>query len=127
MSTEVVELPLFPLGTVLFPAGELSLRIFEPRYVDMVSRCGREQTGFVVVAIKDGHEVGQPATPYAVGTEVQIVDWDSESNGLLLLLCKGLSKVSIARSWLQDDGLLVGEVQRHAPEPEVPVAAESQY
>ena len=39
-----VELPLFPLSSVLFPGGNLALRIFEPRYLDLVRRCGR--TGF---------------------------------------------------------------------------------
>ena len=57
MNAEVRELPLFPLNTVLFPAGPLPLRIFEPRYLDMISRCLREQTGFAVVLIGEGAEV----------------------------------------------------------------------
>ena len=60
-------LPLFPLQTVLFPGGELGLRIFEPRYLDMIARAMREASSFGVVAIRDGTEVG-PADFYAVGT-----------------------------------------------------------
>lgn len=125
--SDAPQLPVFPLGTVLFPGGELSLRIFEPRYVDMVSRCGREGTGFVVAAIEQGREVGDPATPFNVGTEVHIVDWDQEDSGLLLIRCKGAHKVTITRSWVLEDGLRMGEVQRHAPEPALPVQAKDQH
>ena len=55
-------LPLFPLGTVLFPGADLSLRIFEPRYLDLVRACCRDDSGFGVCAILAGHEVGAPAT-----------------------------------------------------------------
>ena len=58
MNAEVRELPLFPLNAVLFPGGPLPLRIFEPRYLDMVSRCMREQSGFAVVLLGEGEEVG---------------------------------------------------------------------
>ena len=52
------EMPLFPLGTVLFPGGALALKIFEPRYLDMVSACLRHQRLFGVCLIKQGQEVG---------------------------------------------------------------------
>ena len=54
--SNAVELPLFPLRSVLFPGGVLPLRIFEPRYVDMIGRCMREQKGFGIVLIRDGQE-----------------------------------------------------------------------
>ena len=53
MSTPI-EIPLFPLGTVLFPGGPLPLRIFETRYIDLVRRCMRDGTGFGVVLIREG-------------------------------------------------------------------------
>ena len=53
-----MEVPLFPLHTVLFPGGPLPLRIFEPRYVDMVSRCMKDDVPFGVVLIREGAEVG---------------------------------------------------------------------
>ena len=59
-------IPLFPLKTVLFPGGVLPLRIFEPRYLDMVSDCLKDETGIGVVLIRDGSEVGKAAdTHYA--------------------------------------------------------------
>lgn len=117
-------LPVFPLGTVVFPEGHLPLRIFEPRYVDMISRCTRENIGFVVVAIKEGREAGDPATPYEIGTEVRISDWDQDDNGLLLIDCIGVAKLALLDSWLQDDGLRLAQVQRFPPEPTMPVPAE---
>jgi Lon protease-like protein len=105
-------LPLFPLGTVLFPAGPLALRIFEPRYVDMVSRCLRESTGFVVVLLVEGQQAGGGAlTTAATGTEAEIVDFDRLDDGLLGLTCVGRQRTRIVRAWRQDDGLNVGEVE----------------
>ena len=51
-------IPLFPLNTVLFPGGPLKLRIFEPRYVDMVGRCMRAEEEFGVAMIVEGNEAG---------------------------------------------------------------------
>jgi len=56
-------LPLFPLGAVLFPGGELALRVFEVRYLDMVRKCQRAAAPFGVVALRAGHEVRQAARP----------------------------------------------------------------
>ena len=67
------ELPLFPLKTVLFPGGPLALRVFEPRYLDMVARCMRGSNRFGVVAIREGEEVGA-ASLYSMGTTAEIVE-----------------------------------------------------
>lgn len=125
--SDVRELPVFPLGTILFPEGKLSLRIFEPRYVDMVARCGREGIGFVVVAIKEGREAGEPAIPYSVGTEVRLENWDTDENGLLMIECLGVAKVSIKNSRLLEDGLRMAEVTSLASEPERSVEAKDQH
>lgn len=66
-------LPLFPLGTVLFPGGRLPLRLFEPRYLELLSDLSRRPEGdrrFGVVAIRRGHEVGDERLPEfeSVGT-----------------------------------------------------------
>ena len=55
--------PIFPLGTVLFPGGVLPLRIFEVRYVEMAKACLKEGTPFGVCLIREGTEVGTPAVP----------------------------------------------------------------
>ena len=54
MNTAVSSLPLFPLRSVLFPGGELGLRVFEPRYLRMVRDCARNQTPFAIALLRDG-------------------------------------------------------------------------
>ena len=104
------DLPLFPLNTVLFPGGELSLRIFEARYLDLVSECSRNGRGFGVCLILDGQEVGAPALPAAIGCEARIVDFSSTANGLLVLSLRGARRFRVERSRVRDNGLIVGEV-----------------
>ena len=52
-------LPLFPLGTVLFPGGLLPLQIFEVRYLDMIGKAIKAGTPFGVVSLTEGREVRQ--------------------------------------------------------------------
>ncbi len=87
--TVPVEIPLFPLGTVLFPGGPLPLRIFETRYVDLVSRCLRDGSGFGAVLIREGMEAGGPALTYDVGTYARIVDFSQQPDGLLGIRATG--------------------------------------
>ncbi|HYD79224.1 MAG TPA: LON peptidase substrate-binding domain-containing protein [Paucimonas sp.] len=82
-------LPLFPLNTVLFPDGILPLRVFEARYIDMVSECMRNNAPFGVVLIKSGTEVGAAAVPEAVGCLAYITQWDMADLGVLMLKTKG--------------------------------------
>ena len=110
MSAEPRELPLFPLNTVLFPGGPLPLKIFEPRYLDMVSRCLREQSGFVVVMITEGLETAATASFAATGTEAGIVDFDGLEGGLLGISCIGRERVRVLETWREADGLNRGRV-----------------
>lgn len=104
------ELPLFPLGSVLFPGGRLGLRIFEPRYLDMVSRCLREEGTFGICLIRDGSETGPAAQPYDIGTEARIVDWDRNDDGLLGLTVRGERRFRVTTTQVQSDNLLLAEV-----------------
>lgn len=113
-----VELPLFPLGAVLFPGGPLSLRIFEPRYLGMVSRCMREGHGFGVVLIDSGSEVGE-AQFVAIGTLAEIVDWHRRRDGLLGIEAQGRERFRVVRSRRQADGLYVGDLERLPREPKI--------
>lgn len=106
-----MRLPLFPLQTVVFPGGRLPLRIFEQRYLEMVKRAIADDTPFGICAIREGHEVGGDAEPYAVGTLVQIVEWDMPETGIFHILTEGVSRFRIQDSHTQADGLLVGEVE----------------
>ncbi len=82
-------LPLFPLSTVLFPGGQLTLRIFEARYLDLVRECSRSGDGFGVCTVLEGSEVGSPALPAAVGCEARITDFSTGPDGLLMLSVQG--------------------------------------
>jgi Lon protease-like protein len=111
----VSEVPLFPLRTVLFPGGSLRLRIFEPRYLNLVSRCLREEIGFGVVLIRQGAEVG-PAVTYEVGTLARITDWYTLSDGLLGITALGEERLRIRSSRREADGLVIGDVTMLGPE-----------
>ena len=119
MSAAARELPLFPLNTVLFPGGPLPLRIFETRYVDMVRRCMREETGFGVVLIAEGPEAGGPARFVEVGTEAAIVDFDRLEGGLLGIRCRGRERFRVLESRRAADGLNIGQVLPLAAQPAV--------
>jgi Lon protease-like protein len=118
------ELPLFPLRTVLFPGGELRLRIFEARYLDMVKQCGRTGSGFGVCLILDGDEVGRPATPAAFGTLARIVDFHADDDGLLGLQVRGECRFHALRTRVRDNGLIVAEIERLPELPPHPVEPE---
>ena len=121
MNAEVRELPLFPLNAVLFPGGPLPLRIFEPRYLDMVSRCMREQTGFAVVLLGEGEEASAVTSFAATGTEARIVDFDRLEGGYLGISCIGRERVRVVEAWREADGLNRGRVLDIAADPVVAV------
>ncbi|QAU24121.1 peptidase S16 [Dyella sp. M7H15-1] len=104
------EIPLFPLSTVLYPGGQLQLRIFEPRYLDMVRECTRAESSFGVCLILDGNEVGAPASPAAVGTLAQITDFNHRADGLLGIVTEGGGRFRVLHTRVRSDGLLRGEV-----------------
>ena len=108
---ETAEIALFPLGTVLFPGGPLPLRIFEPRYLDMVSNCLRRERPFGVCLIRAGSEVGQPADPYRIGTLARIADWDRDDRGLLTIDTVGETRFRVADTRAAPDGLLLGRCE----------------
>ncbi len=103
------------------PGGQLPLRIFEPRYLDMVSECFRQSSHFGVCQIREGSEVGVAAMPYPNGTLVHIVDWDKGSDGLLNVLVEGQQKFSVQSMNVMTDDLLMGEVQLLAAENPCPL------
>ncbi|WP_426687904.1 LON peptidase substrate-binding domain-containing protein [Rhodanobacter ginsengiterrae] len=120
----LIELPLFPLASVLFPGGQLQLRIFEPRYIDLVRECTRYGTGFGVCLILQGHEAGTPAVPAAIGTMARIRDFHADESGLLGIVATGEQRFRVARSRARSDGLLRGEVELWPDEPALPVPVE---
>jgi uncharacterized protein len=115
------ELPLFPLNTVLFPGGPLPLRIFEPRYVDMVRSCMRESAPFGVVLIRAGQEAGAVSSTAEIGTAARIVDFDQMPDGLLGIACVGEQKFRVESRRVQADGLNTGTVTWLTPEAPAPL------
>ena len=121
--------PLFPLQTVLFPGGPLPLRIFEPRYLDMVSRCVKGSEPFGVVLLADGlqgSEIASEVQPktQATGTLALISDWYQGADGLLGITAVGRERFRLLGMSRLDDGLNVGDVEVLPAEPEAPVPAE---
>jgi len=107
---QATTLPLFPLNTVLFPGGPLSLRIFEPRYLDMVRRCLKELSPFGVVLILAGAEAGEVSAVADIGTSARLVDFDTLPDGLLGVTCVGERRFRLQRRWQQGDGLNLAEI-----------------
>lgn len=108
-----VELALFPLRSVLFPGGLLGLKVFEARYLDLVSRCLRAGQGFGVVALRQGNEVrvGEEVVDLeAVGTVAEILDVDSPQSGILQLRCRGTRRFASRSVNQQADGLWRAQV-----------------
>jgi len=104
-------IPIFPLHSVLFPGGPLALRIFEARYLDMVSRCLRDESGFGVVLIRGGKEVGKAADVFDVGTLGQISYWEQRKDGLLGITVTGEQRFRILESEVQANQLRIAEVE----------------
>ncbi len=105
---DTAELPLFPLQAVLFPDGLLSLRVFEPRYLDLVAACLRGQQRFGIVGLHHGSEVLKARQNVAlerVGVLAELLAVDGEQAGILQLRCRGGERFEISTSRQQKDGL----------------------
>ena len=94
---------------MLFPGGPLPLRVFEPRYLDMISRCMKDDVPFGVLLIRDGAETG-PATTHDVGTLARVIDWYQGSDGILGVTAVGEQRFRLLTVERQHDGLNIGEV-----------------
>lgn len=119
-----VALPLFPLHSVLVPGGALGLRVFEPRYLDLVRECGRSGGTFGICLILEGSEAGAPATPAAWGTEAVIEDFDRDEDGLLVLQVRGARRFRVRQVRVRDNGLVVAGVEWQPDDPQAPVRPE---
>ncbi|EIU3400802.1 LON peptidase substrate-binding domain-containing protein [Pseudomonas aeruginosa] len=120
-----MKLPLFPLNAVLFPGCRLDLQIFEARYLDMISRCMKQGTGFGVVTIGEGREVGEaPSRLAMVGCEASVRDWQQRPNGLLGIRVEGGRRFQVLSVEVQADQLSVGEIEWFEDLPEQPLTYE---
>ncbi len=125
----LTSLPLFPLGTVLFPEGVLPLQIFEVRYLDMIGKCHKTGAPFGVVSLTEGMEVRKPADPSGkkaqpggdgfaheafnlVGTLATITAFSVPQPGLMVIRCRGVQRFVISRHEKLKHGLWVADVAR---------------
>lgn len=102
--------PLFPLETVVFPDGAMPLRIFEPRYLDLVSMCMKGSTGFGICAARPAGG-GQFTEPHSVGTLVEITDFDRLDDGHLGITVEGRRRFNVLSTRQADNGLWWGTVE----------------
>lgn len=113
------ELPLFPVHSVLFPDGRLRLRVFEKRYMDMVTRCLKRDTPFGVCLIRAGHEVGEAAQPSAIGTTANLDEYDMPQPGILHVGVRGGERFRVLDRRVLADQLIMGETALLSEEPHV--------
>lgn len=117
-------IPIFPLNTILFPGGLLPLRVFEARYMDMTRECLKTGNPFGVCLIREGREVGEPATPESVGCLARIIEWDMRQLGLLHIKVQGAERFRIHDTRAGADGLVSADVELIAAEEAAAVPEE---
>jgi len=124
----MASIPLFPLNTILFPDGQLSLQVFEVRYLDMIQTCIDTGSEFGVVSLLQGSEVRKPGRSTEslsnVGTMARIVDWSAPLAGLMQITCVGTTRFRIQSSEQLKHGLWIAEVEPIDDDRVVPVPAE---
>jgi Lon protease-like protein len=125
-AVETLRIPLFPLGTVLFPGGLLPLKIFEQRYLDMAAACLKEGSPFGICLIAEGGEVGTPSMPHPVGTLATIGDWEMEQLGILMVTARGSRRFRILDSVVGPGQRLEATVEVLAEPGPTPFPAERQ-
>lgn len=125
-------IPLFPLGTVLFPDGLLPLRIFEVRYLDMIKKCHRAGTPFGVVSLIQGNEVMRAGAPaperfHAVGTRAVITHFAQPQPGLYEIFTRGSTRFRVTASSQTPHGLWMADVEDIPADPPCAVPPDLTY
>lgn len=127
-SSNALWIPLFPLGTTLFPGGVIALKIFEARYLDMMKRCLREDSPFGVVSILDDKPIDSDASALAnfsnIGTLAKLEEFDAVQPALYMTKSYGTQRFQLISIKQEDDGLWMGEVELIDPDPEIPLPTE---
>jgi uncharacterized protein len=116
-----LQVPIFPLGTVLFPGGVLPLKIFEQRYLEMTKSCLRDSQPFGVCLIREGREVGMAAVPEAIGCLASIEQWDMPHPGLFHLVARGGERFRIRGMQVAANHLISAAIE--SIPPDAPVGA----
>lgn len=124
-------LPLFPLGTAVFPGSLLPLQIFELRYLQMVGECERQGTSFGIVTLTRGSEVHRPGGPAEqfepIGTRMRLERVQRPRAGLLHIVCRALDTFEVMGTQQRSDGLWQAQIRPLPPEPALPVPEHLRY
>ncbi len=107
---KTLELPIFPLSSVLFPGGVMPLKIFEQRYMDMAKSCLKNALPFGICLIREGPEVGAVALPETIGTMARIQEWDMQQLGVLQVRAVGEGRFRIVEQRALVSGLIIAQV-----------------
>jgi hypothetical protein len=105
-----MQIPIFPLNVVLFPNGPLPLRIFETRYIDMVSECMKLDRPFGVLLVQDDFNISK-ASVYKVGTLAKINDFHQGSDGLLGVTARGGQRFRMMSCEREAKGLNIAKIE----------------
>lgn len=126
--TVIKQVPLFPLGTVLFPEGMIALKIFEARYLDMIKRCLREKTEFGVLSIlnESDPEKGLESAFSSIGTLASIEDFDPIQPALYMTKSFGTQRFKLIQAKQDADGLWIGDIELVESDSAIPVPPEHQ-
>lgn len=122
-----MKIPLFPLGSTLFPDGLLALKIFEVRYLDMTKTCFKQQTPFGVVTLIEGPEVrvaGKEVAFTDIGTLASITEFDAVQPSLFLLRCRGGQRFRILERTLAPNGAWSAEIELLDADDDIEIPAE---
>lgn len=122
-----MQVPLFPLRTVLYPGGVLPLKIFEQRYVELTKACLKDGSSFGVCLITRGEEVARdaadPAQFATIGTFATIDEWDMPELGIFHVRTAGGARFEVLSHAARADGLVVADVAPMPAEPAVALSA----
>lgn len=127
MTQDIRDIPIFPLHTVFYPGGALPLRIFEPRYLDMISQCLRDETGFGICLISEGKETGDAAESFEYGTFGTISYWQQLPEGLLGVTVRGEQRFRIISKKIASNQLCMAQVEMLPDEPQVALPKRFQH
>jgi Lon protease-like protein len=119
-----LNVPIFPLNTVLFPGGLLPLRVFEARYMDMTRDCMKRNEPFGVCLIREGAEVGAPAVPEGIGCLAKILEWDMPQQGILSIKAQGGRRFRILERRIGAQGLTSADIELISPEASAAIPEE---
>ncbi|MEE8216481.1 MAG: LON peptidase substrate-binding domain-containing protein [Acidiferrobacterales bacterium] len=117
------DLPLFPLHAVLYPGGRFQLRVFEKRYMDMVTTCLKTEQPFGICLIRAGDEVGAAAQAHSIGTLAHPVEWEMSQPGILDISVRGGQRFRTHATRVCPDQLLRGDIEPLPEEPREALSA----